>query len=65
MSLHPKSPKDLALAPVAAAIDAELQRLRERSDDGSAIRLSGESVSLQIAVGAAAQRFVGPAAITA
>lgn len=112
MSLHPKTPKDLALAPVAAGIDANLQRLRERTDnaaieyeltlelneptstkdrdehatrvlalalrdvdlhgwdaavtdDGSAIRLSGGSVSLQIALGAAAQRFVGPAAVSA
>jgi hypothetical protein len=30
MSLHPKSPTDLALAPVAAAIDLNLQRLRDR-----------------------------------
>jgi hypothetical protein len=112
MSLHPKTPKDLALAPVAAGIDANLQRLRERhddaqieyeltlelnepaeaddrdersarvlavalrdidlhgwdatvTDDGSAIQLGGGSVSLQIAVGAAAQRFVGPTPVTA
>jgi hypothetical protein len=111
MSLHPKTPKDLALAPVAAAIDANLERLRERpddaqieyeltlelnepaevddrderaarvlavalrdvdlhgwdanvTDDGSAIRLSGGSVSLDIALGAAVQRFVGPAVVT-
>jgi hypothetical protein len=108
MGLHPRTAKDLALAPVAAGIDANLQRLRERADDrqieyeltlelnepaesddrderaarvlalalrdvdlhgwdatvtedGSAIRLSGGSVSLQLALGAAAQRFVGPA----
>ena len=30
MTLHPKSPTDLALAPVAAAIDLNLQRLRDR-----------------------------------
>jgi len=30
MPLHPKSPTDLALAPVAAAIDLNLQRLRDR-----------------------------------
>ena len=30
MSLHPKSTTDLALAPVAAAIDLNLQRLRDR-----------------------------------
>jgi hypothetical protein len=111
MSLHPKTPKDLALAPVAAAIDANLERLRARqddttieyeltlelnepaetddrderaarvlavalrdvdlhgwdaevTDDGSAIRLSGGSVSLQIALGASVQRFVGPVAVT-
>ena len=29
MPLHPKSPTDLALAPVAAAIDINLQRLRD------------------------------------
>ena len=31
MTIAPKEPKDLALAPVAAAIDLNLQRLRERS----------------------------------
>jgi hypothetical protein len=108
----PKTPKDLALAPVAAAIDANLQRLRTKSTatdidfelqleldrpsfedtrderaarvlavalrdvdlfgwaaqitgDGSAVRLSGGSVSLDIAVGAAAQRFIEPAAVAA
>ena len=30
MTLHPKGPTDLALAPVAAAIDLNLQRLRDR-----------------------------------
>jgi hypothetical protein len=30
MTLHPKNPTDLALAPVAAAIDINLQRLRDR-----------------------------------
>ncbi len=30
MALHPKSPTDLALAPVAAAIDQNLSRLRDR-----------------------------------
>jgi hypothetical protein len=112
MSLHPKTPKDLALAPVAAGIDANLQRLRERLDDaqieyeltlelnepaerddrderamrvlalalrdvdlhgwdanvtedGSAIQLSGGSVSLQIALGAAVQQFVGPVRVSA
>jgi len=112
MPLHPKTAKDLALAPVAAGIDANLERLRDRgdkahieyeltlelnepastddrderaarvlalalrdidlhgwdaavTDDGSAIKLSGGSVSLQIALGAATQRFVGPAAVTA
>jgi len=110
VSLHPKTPKDLMLAPVAAAIDANLQRLRERTDDaaieyeltlelneparvddraeraarvlalalrdvelhgwdaavtddGAAIALTGGSVSLELALGAAAQRYVGPAAV--
>jgi hypothetical protein len=31
MALHPKVPTDLALAPVAAAIDLNLQRLRDKS----------------------------------
>ena len=31
MTLHPKNQRDLMLAPVAAAIDANLQRLRDRS----------------------------------
>jgi len=30
MTVHPKVPKDLALAPVAAAIDFNLQRLRDQ-----------------------------------
>ena len=30
MTLHPKNPIDLALAPVAAAIDLNLRRLRDR-----------------------------------
>ena len=30
MTLHPKNTTDLALAPVAAAIDLNLQRLRDR-----------------------------------
>ncbi len=106
MSLHPKSPKDLALAPVAAAIDSNLRRLREQrtaaqieyelalelnqptaavdraeratrvlavalrdvdlhgwaaelTDDGSAVRLAGGSVSVDLAVGASVQRYVG------
>lgn len=33
MTIHPKEPKDLALAPVAAEIDLNLQRLRDRSPD--------------------------------
>jgi len=110
MSLHPKTPKDLALAPVAAAIDANLQRLRMRhrdealeyelalelnepagiddrderaarvlalalrdvdlhgwdavvTDDGSAVRLRGGSVSIDIAVGATTQHYLGTAAL--
>jgi hypothetical protein len=31
MTIHPKLPKDLMLAPVAAEIDANLQRIREKS----------------------------------
>jgi hypothetical protein len=31
MTLHPKNQKDLMLAPVAAEIDANLQRMRDRS----------------------------------
>jgi len=30
MAIHPKQPKDLVLAPVAVAIDINLQRLRDR-----------------------------------
>jgi hypothetical protein len=112
MSLHPKTPKDLALAPVAAKIDANVQRMRERhddaqieyeltlelnepaevddrderaarvlavalrdvelhgwdanvTDDGSAIQITGGSVSLHIALGATVARFVGPAVVAA
>jgi hypothetical protein len=36
MTLHPKVPADIALAPVAAAIDLNLRGLRDR--DPSAIR---------------------------
>ena len=31
MTIHPKVPKDLALAPVAAAIDLNLVHLRDKS----------------------------------
>lgn len=31
MTIHPKVPKDLALAPVAAAIDLNLHHLRDKS----------------------------------
>ena len=31
MAIHPKGTKDLVLAPVAAAVDINLQRLRERT----------------------------------
>lgn len=44
MPLHPRSPLDLALAPVAAAIDLNLQRLRDRPpseiDDELALELN-------------------------
>src|SRR5690348_10170017 len=33
MPLHPKVPKDLALAPLAARIDLTLQRLRDRTPE--------------------------------
>jgi hypothetical protein len=33
MTIAPREPKDLALAPVAAAIDMNLRRLRDRSPD--------------------------------
>jgi len=33
MTIHPKEPKDLMLAPVAAEIDRNLQLLRERSPE--------------------------------
>jgi hypothetical protein len=108
----PKTPKDLALAPVAVGIDLNLQRLRaketqegiefelqleldrpafadtreERADrvlrvalrdvdmhgwaaamtpDGSAVRITGGSVSLDVSVGAAAQRFIDVAPVAA
>lgn len=31
MTIHPKAPADMALAPVAAEIDLNLQRLRDRT----------------------------------
>jgi hypothetical protein len=34
MPLQPKTPKDLALAPVAAQVDANLQRLRDLEPSG-------------------------------
>ena len=44
MPLHPKTPIDLALAPVAAAIDLNLRRLRDRLpaeiDDELALELN-------------------------
>ena len=44
MPLHPKTPIDLALAPVAAAIDLNLRRLRDRApseiDDELALELN-------------------------
>ncbi|HEY5273874.1 MAG TPA: hypothetical protein VIJ34_11640 [Acidimicrobiales bacterium] len=33
MPVHPKSPQDLLLAPVAVEIDTNLRRLRDRSQD--------------------------------
>jgi histidinol phosphatase-like PHP family hydrolase len=33
MSVHPRSPQDLLLAPVAIEIDTNLRRLRDRSPD--------------------------------
>jgi hypothetical protein len=103
-TLKPKQPKDLSLAPVAAAIDENLRRLRGKApeeislqllfefdkpfdetsgeerraqilrqslrdvdlhrwsaaitEDGSSVRLSGGSVSLDIALSAAVTRYV-------
>jgi hypothetical protein len=34
MTIHPKHPKDLMLAPIAAEIDLNLQRLRDQSVRG-------------------------------
>jgi hypothetical protein len=34
MPVHPRTPKDLLLAPVAAEIDLNLQYLRDKSPDG-------------------------------
>jgi hypothetical protein len=104
MTLHPKAAKDLSLAPVAAAVDINLQRIRDHSpdeiertiqletnsaplkndreerservleqalrnvdlhgwdaavtQDGSAVRLSGGSVSLDLSLSAAVARFI-------
>jgi len=33
MTLHPRTPKDLLLAPIAAEIDLNLQQLRDKSVD--------------------------------
>jgi hypothetical protein len=106
---HPKNVRDLALAPVAAEIDHNLQRLRGKSgdeiryeleleldepakvdsrdaraelvlalavrgvdlrgwstaitEDGSAVRLSGGSVSLDVALGTTVTAFVGQLAV--
>jgi hypothetical protein len=44
MPLHPRMPKDLMLAPVAAAVDQNLQHLRDRTpaeiDDALAVELN-------------------------
>jgi hypothetical protein len=104
MTIKPKSPKDLALAPIAAEVDANLGRLRDRpaseierelqleldrpgfndtsaeratrilalalrdvdlhgwsaelTEDRSAIRLTGGSVSVDIALGEAVHGFI-------
>jgi hypothetical protein len=104
MTIKPKSPKDLALAPTAAEIDANLGRLRDRTaneierelqleldrpafddssaeraervlaialrdvdlhgwnaeltEDRSAIRLTGGSVTLDVALGEAVRTFI-------
>ncbi len=34
MTIHPKTPTDLTLAPVAVGIDMNLQRLRDKSVEG-------------------------------
>ena len=104
MTLHPNSVKDLTLAPVAAAIDINLQRVRDPSpdeiertlqwelndaplkdsrdersqrilklalrdvdlhgwdaavtEDRTAVRVSGGSVSLDLSLSAAVARFI-------
>ncbi len=40
MTLHPKSPADLMLAPVAAAVDLNLRSLRDRSDSEVELELA-------------------------
>ena len=42
MPLHPKAPKDLALAPLAAGIDLNLQRLRDKQPSEIAYELALE-----------------------
>ncbi len=42
MTLHPKAAKDLMLAPVAAEIDLNLQRLRDKSAQGVEAELEFE-----------------------
>jgi hypothetical protein len=42
MPLHPKVPKDLALAPLAAGIDMNLQRLRDKRPSEIAFELALE-----------------------
>lgn len=42
MALHPKTPADLSLAPVAAQIDVNLQRLRDKSMQEIALEIGLE-----------------------
>lgn len=50
MSIHPKRTKDLRLAPVAAEIDLNLQRLREKSahDVGVTLELELDSPAMDV-----------------
>jgi hypothetical protein len=42
MTLHPKTPADLTLAPVAAEIDSNLQRFRDKAGDGLTFEITLE-----------------------
>lgn len=60
MTLHPKNPKDMALAPVAAEIDFNLQGLRDKrpTKDGCRLHMTGGSVSLDLGLGASIMEYI-------